>query len=33
MRRIIQVGLMVALGTLLVNAFPDIKRYLKISRM
>jgi hypothetical protein len=33
MRRVIQVGLMVALGTLLVNALPDIKRYLRIVRM
>ena len=33
MRRVIQVGLFVAFGTLLVNALPDIKRYIRISRM
>jgi hypothetical protein len=33
MRRVLRMGLFVALGTLLANAMPDIKRYLRISRM
>jgi len=33
MRRVLQVGLFVALGTILASAVPDIKRYLRIVRM
>ena len=33
MRRVIQMGLFVALGTLLANAMPDIKRYLEIRKI
>ena len=33
MRRVLQVGLFVALGALLANAMPDLKRYFRISRM
>lgn len=33
MRRAVRWGFFVALGSLLANALPDIKRYIKISRM
>jgi hypothetical protein len=33
MRRIILYGLMVGFGTLVAKSLPDIKRYIRISRM
>jgi hypothetical protein len=33
MRRMVQVGFFVALGTMLASAVPDLKRYLRIVRM
>jgi len=33
MRRVLLWGLALGLGTVLVSAFPDIKRYLKITMM
>ncbi len=33
MRRAVRWGFLVALGALLANALPDIKRYMRIRRM
>ncbi len=33
MRRVLLFGLALGVGTVLVTAFPDIKRYIKITRM
>lgn len=33
MRRVVRLGFLVALGSLLAKALPDIRRYIRMTRM